>query len=148
MRAGIDRHPQRAITLMTTDATCTFQLTGWDETTYLDIGDGAKLTHAKVTQTYAGKIEGTGATEYLMSYTVQGTASFVGMEQITGQVEGRQGSFVIQHSGAFTQGKAVSHWTVVAGSGTGELAELTGSGHYQASHGQPAEVSFDCHFGA
>ena len=132
---------------MTTDATCTFQLTGWDETTYRDIGQGAKLTHAKVTQTYAGKIEGSGCTDYLLSYTVQGTASFVGLEQITGRVEGRQGSFVIQHRGAFTEGGATSRWEVVAGSGTGELSQLTGSGRYQASHGQPAEVLFDCHFG-
>jgi len=127
---------------MTTESTCTFQITGWDEKPYEDIGDGAKLTRAKVTQSYSGAIEGTSSVEYLMSYTVDGTASFVGLERISGSVEGKAGTLVLQHTGSFSEGKARSSWSVVPGSGTGDLASLRGKGRYVAGHGTPAEVAF------
>ena len=131
---------------MNTDARCTFQITGWDEKTYQEIDGGAKLTQAKVTQSYAGDIEGTSGIEYLMAYAVQGTATFVGLERVSGAVGGKSGTFVIQHAGSFSEGKARSSWSVVAGSGTGSLATLRGSGSYVAGHGEPAQVSFSYSF--
>ena len=131
---------------MSTDGKATFQITGWDEKTDREIAGGAKLTRAKVTQSYAGDIEGTSTSEYLMSYSAQGTASFVGVEQISGTVAGKAGTFVAQHVGTFSQGKARSTWSVVEGCGTGELASLRGDGSYVAGHGEPAEVTFTCSF--
>ncbi len=127
---------------MTIDQKCTFQITGWDEKTYQEIEGGAKLTNAKVTQSYSGTIEGTSSIEYLMSYTVHGTAIFVGLERISGTVAGKAGTFVVQHAGSFSEGKARSSWSVVPGSGTGGLASLRGEGSYVAGHGEPAQVSF------
>lgn len=127
---------------MTTEATCTFQITGWDEKTYEEIGSGAKLTQAKVTLSYEGAIEGTSSIDYLMSYTVDGTASFVGLERVSGAIDGKSGTFVMQHVGSFSDGVARSAWTIVAGSGTGDLQNLRGNGNYVAGHGEPAQVSF------
>jgi hypothetical protein len=132
---------------MSTESLCTFQITNWNEKPYEDIGCGAKLTNAKVTQSYAGAIEGTSTVEYLMSYTVHGTASFVGLERMSGKVNGKAGTLVLQHVGSFSEGKARSSWPVVAGSGTGDLAGLRGKGTYIAGHGTPAEVTFVCSFG-
>ena len=129
---------------MTTETTCIFQITSWDEKPYQEIGGGAKLTNAKVTQVYSGAIEGTSTIEYLMSYTVQGTASFVGLERFSGTVEGKAGTMVIQHAGSFSEGIARSSWSVVPGSGTDDLASLRGKGSYVAGHGEPAQVSFVC----
>lgn len=127
---------------MATDARCTFQITGWDEQTYAEIEGSAKLSQAKVTQSYSGAIEGTSSVEYLMVYSVRGTASFVGIERVIGSVEGKPGTFVIQHVGSFENDKASSWWSIVAGSGTGELASLNGYGSYVAAHSGPAEVVF------
>ena len=127
---------------MTTDTKCTFQITGWDEKTYQEIEGSAKLSNAKVTQSYTGAIEGTSTIEYLMSYTVHGTATFVGLERVSGTVDGKTGTFVLQHTGEFSEGKARSSWSIVPGSGTGDLASLRGSGNYVAGHGEPAQVSF------
>ncbi len=127
---------------MATDAKCIFQITGWDEKTYQEIEDGAKLSNAKVTQSYSGAIEGTSTIEYLMSYTIHGTASFVGLERVSGTVDGKAGTFVLQHTGSFSEGKARSTWSIIPGSGTGDLASLRGSGSYMAGHGEPAQVSF------
>ncbi len=127
---------------MTTDAKCTFQITGWDEKTYQEIEGSAKLSNAKVTQSYSGTIEGTSSIEYLMCYSVHGTATFVGLERIAGTVDGKTGTFVLQHVGSFSEGKARSSWSVVPGSGTSALANLRGKGSYVAGHGEPAKVSF------
>ncbi len=131
---------------MTVESKSTFQITTWAEKTYQEIGGGAKLTNAKVTQSYSGAIEGTSSIEYLMSYTIQGTAHFVGLERVSGTVAGKSGTFVLQHAGSFSEGKARSSWSVVPGSGTEDLASLRGSGSYVAGHGEPAQVSFTYSF--
>ena len=131
---------------MKIQATAKFQIAGWDEKTYEEIGDGAKLTQAKVTQTYEGAIKGTSSVEYLMSYAVDGSASFVGLERITGEIDGRSGTFVIQHVGAYSDGAARSSWSVVPGAGTGDLVNLRGDGGYGAGHTEPGEVSFSYNF--
>jgi hypothetical protein len=129
-------------------ATCTFKITGWDEKTYQEIGGSAKLTSAKVTQSYSGGIEGTSAVEYLMAYTVDGTASFVGLERVTGSVDGKSGTFVIRHVGMYSD-KARSTWTIVEGSGTDALANLQGSGSYEAGHSDDGHpMNFEYSFGS
>ena len=127
---------------MNIEATSTFHITGWDEQPYQALADGAKLTRAKVTQSYQGIITGTSALEYLMAYASDGTASFVGIEHVTGEVADKAGSFIIQHIGTFEGGKARSAWRVIAGAGTGALAALRGEGAYVAGHGEPATVTF------
>ena len=131
---------------MSVEAKCSFQITSWDEKTYQEIGSGAKLSNAKVTQSYSGAIEGTSSIEYLMSHTTQGTASFVGLERVAGTVAEKTGTFVLQHVGAFSEGTARSSWSVVVGSGTEDLANLQGEGSYVAGHGEPAQASFKYSF--
>ena len=48
---------------------------------------------------------------------------------------GCEGSVVLQHVGAFADGAATATLTVVAGSGTGALASLTGGGDFRADPG-------------
>lgn len=57
---------------------------------------------------------------------VAGSAGYVAMEKVTGKLHGHAGSFVLQHSGAMNRGVAELTVTVVADSGTGELAGLAG----------------------
>lgn len=48
------------------------------------------------------------------------------MERVNGHLDGRSGTFALQHSGTLTRGAAQLSVTVVPDSGTGELAGLTG----------------------
>ena len=129
---------------MSTEASCTFKVTGWDEKPYQEFEGGAKLTRAKVSQAYQGVINGEGLVEFLMSYTASGTASFVGMELVKGTVAGKSGSFVIQHVGTYDSGGARSTWSIVPGSGIGELAGITGKGSYIAtSEAVPVSFSYE-----
>jgi hypothetical protein len=123
-------------------AEATFSITGWEEHTLLEISSGAKITQAKVTQRYQGDLEATASIDYLMSYSSDGTAQFVGYETITGSIEDFRGSFVIQHIGTFANGIARSSWTVVKGAGTGDFVTLYGLGDYIAGHEGTAKVMF------
>ncbi len=57
----------------------------------------------------------------------KGSAGYVAIDQITGVLHGRRGSFVLQHSGSMKRGAPTLSVMVVPDSGTGELAGLTGT---------------------
>jgi hypothetical protein len=107
----------------------TFEIQGWDEQPFAEWDDG-KLTKASITKRYSGDIEGDAVLEYLLAYRPDGTAGFVGIERITGTVDGRDGALVVQQVGNFADGAAIATLTVLGGSG--ELAGAGGSGDMKA----------------
>ncbi|MEE9337488.1 MAG: DUF3224 domain-containing protein [Methylococcaceae bacterium] len=118
---------------MKVEVNSTFSVTGWDENSYKEFENGAKLTKAKVSQAYKGDLIGEGEVEFLMSHTSNGTASFVGMELVNGSLSGKKGTFIIQHIGTFGSKGACSNWTILPDSGTGELIGISGQGSYSAT---------------
>src|SRR6266508_2090077 len=72
-----------------------FTIKRWDEKPYGEGEDLPKLTRATVTKTFTGDIAGEGHIEYLMMYRGDGSATFVGLERVVGQVAGKAGSFVL-----------------------------------------------------
>ena len=122
-------------------ATGTFTIKGWDEQPYAEAEGAPKLTHARVTTSYRGELEGEGTSGLLMAYD-QADAAYTGYERFTGSLGGRSGSFVLRLDGGFEQGAARTGWTVVAGSGTGDLEGLEGEGGYLAKQGDP-EVAYE-----
>jgi hypothetical protein len=70
-----------------------------------------------------------------MTYRPDGSANFVGLERIVGEVAGKKGSFVLQRTGVFENGQARESYFVVAGSGTEGLVGLTGDGTSDVGHG-------------
>src|SRR5437870_11829319 len=98
-----------------------FTIKSWEEKPYSEGQDLPKLTRAAVTRTFTGDITGEGHVEYLMMYRSDGSAAFVGLERIVGQLAGKAGSFVLQRTGVFENGQAKESYGVIAGSGTGEL---------------------------
>ena len=131
---------------MRKQAKATFGIESWDEKTYNEIEGAPKLTRVSATKSYKGDIEGEGKLEYLMMYRTAGSASFMGLERVTGSVGGRSGSFVLQHSGTFDGGVAKVILSVVPGSGTGELRGMRGEGGFSAGHQQPYAMRFDYSF--
>src|SRR2546423_2764899 len=131
---------------MRKQARATFGLKSWDEKTYNEVDEGPKLTRATVTKSYQGDIDGEGKVEYLMMYRTAGSASFMGLERVTGSVGGRSGSFVLQHSGTFEGGVAKVILSVVPGSGTGDLRGMKGEGEFAVGHQQPYNMTLDYGF--
>jgi predicted flavoprotein YhiN len=59
--------------------------------------------------------------------SVENSAGYVAIEQVTGTLHGRKGTFVLQHSSLMTRGKPQQSITVVPDSGTDELLGLSGT---------------------
>jgi len=122
-----------------------FAITSWDEKPWSEEPDQPKLTRASVTRTFTGDIEGQGDVEYLMMYRPDGSANFVGLERFVGRVAGKAGTFVLQRTGKFESGQAKETYSVVPGSGTGELRGLRGDGTSDVGHGMehPFMLSYE-----
>jgi len=56
-----------------------------------------------------------------------GNAGYVAMETVTGTLDGKSGSFILQHIATLHGGKPEMHITVTPGSGMGELAGIAGT---------------------
>jgi hypothetical protein len=92
---------------------------------------GASATSAigrfSLDKQFHGDLEGTSKGEMLaISTTVSGSAGYVAMEQVTGELNGRKGTFALQHTGTMNRGAPQLSVTVVPDSGTGELVGLSG----------------------
>jgi hypothetical protein len=127
--------------MTTAEANLTVQ--GWDEQTY-DERDGAgKLTQASVQQAISGDIEGSTDVRWIMAYTSDDRADFVGIQVVQGTLGGKSGSFVVRSVGTFAEGVASGDLTIVDGSGTGDLESISGSGHFDAPMGDTATMVLD-----
>jgi len=126
-------------------ANARFAIKSWDEKPYSEGENLPRLTRASVVKTFTGDIEGEGRVEYLMMYRSDGSAAFVGLERIVGRLGGRSGSFVLQRTGVFENGQARESYSVVTGSGTGELQALRGDGSSSVGHGleHPFSLNYD-----
>ena len=127
--------------VMQQHAKATFTVAAWDEKPYNEMEGSPKLTRASVTKTYQGDIEGEGKLEYLMMYRSPKSANFIGLERVVSRIGGRSGSFVLQHIGTFADGVAKVTLSIVAGSGTGDLATIAGEGQFEVGHQPPYVVT-------
>ena len=90
--------------------------------------DGASLGRMSIDKEFHGELEAISKGEMLTAMgAVQGSAGYVAIERVTGKLNGRSGSFALQHSSTMTRGKPSQSILVVPDSGTGELAGLDGS---------------------
>ena len=92
-----------------------------------DPAEGGPLGRMSLDKQFRGELEASSQGEMLSAGTsVKGSAGYVAMERVTGTLQGRGGSFILQHSGTMTRGTPQLTITVVPDSGTGELAGLAG----------------------
>lgn len=128
---------------MKKSANARFAIQSWDEKPFAEGPDRPRLTRASVTKSFTGEVEGEGQVEYLMMYRGDGSATFVGLERVVGRIGGRAGTFVLQRLGVFEGGQAKESYSVVAGSGTGELSGLRGEGRTSVGHGNEHPFTLD-----
>ena len=121
-------------------ATATFEITDWGQSAW-DESPAGTLARARVTKRFSGEVEGTSVAEVLMAETSAGPAAYTAQERFTGSLGGRSGSFVAQH-GATSLAEG-SRWVVVAGSGSDELAGLTGTAVLEVRPDGTHEITFD-----
>jgi hypothetical protein len=77
---------------------------------------------------FSGDLTASARGQMLTAMTgVKGSAGYVALDHVTGELDGRKGSFVLQHSGSMNRGVPTLSIMVVPDSGTGELAGLSGT---------------------
>ncbi|HEX7314532.1 MAG TPA: DUF3224 domain-containing protein [Pyrinomonadaceae bacterium] len=78
-------------------------------------------------KSFEGDLEATSRGQMLAVRTAtEGSAGYVAMELVAGKLRGREGTFVLQHSGTMERGARQLSINVVPDSGTGELEGLAG----------------------
>jgi len=110
------------------------KIDSWNEQSYRELGDGRKFTRAEVALSGISDDLVSASFEALMYYRADGTSTYVTLMHIVGKLGGRSGSFVLQGRGTFDGQTARVESHVVPGSGTGELAGLTGTGESVSTH--------------
>ena len=87
----------------------------------------AVVGHMSITKQFHGGLDAASNGHMLAVGTeVKGSAGYVAMERVTGSLQGRAGSFALQHSGSMNRGAPSLLVSVVPDSGTGALAGITG----------------------
>jgi hypothetical protein len=120
---------------MSSRATGTFDVRLTPQTT--DDADGSSLARMSLDKQFHGDLEGTSKGEMLSAGTgVKGSAGYVAIERVSGTLQGRRGTFVLQHSGTMTRGAPRLTITVVPDSGTGQLVGLAGTMMIEIANGK------------
>jgi len=127
-----------------TMATVTFEILKWDETFDGGPAGGWAVKRATVHKRFSGALEATSVAE--VSTTAQGTGmAYSALERVEGTLDGRTGSFLLQHGGAGDETGQEAFGYIVRGTGTGELVGLHGTAVF-AHDDDGARVTLDYDF--
>jgi hypothetical protein len=89
-------------------------------------GDG--VGRFTVTKSFRGDLEGTGTGEMLAVRTpTAGSAGYVLIERVEARLDGKTGSFLLQHFGTMDRSQPEQKVVIIPDSGTGELAGIAGT---------------------
>lgn len=107
----------------------TFVVDVWDGVDDEKVDDGPVTARVELTKTYTeGDVLGT-ATGHMATTQGPGGAAYVAQERVVGTMGGRKGTFVLEHRATQVgSGEPVTWAGIVPGSGTGELAGVSGEG--------------------
>jgi Protein of unknown function (DUF3224) len=93
--------------------------------TATDFETAAGLSRSTIDKEIHGGLEGTSKGEMLAA-SVKDAGAYVALEFVTGTLNGRSGTFILQHSASRTSTSQQLLITVVPESGTGQLTGLAG----------------------
>ena len=89
--------------------------------------ENIKLDRMSIDKVFYGVLSGSSKGEMLSALSpVKDSAGYVALEQISGELIGKKGTFVLQHSGIMQSSGKNLKIEVVPDSGTGELIGLKG----------------------
>jgi hypothetical protein len=96
--------------------------------TLSEVAAKTEIGRMSLDKTFSGDLEATSQGEFLAAMgSVKGSAGYVALERVTGTLDGKAGSFALQHTGVMTRGAPELKVAVVPDSGTGELAGISGT---------------------
>jgi len=130
---------------MTTRAEAQFDITGWEPSEIPSAEGGPRLGRAFIKKAFRGALQGSSETEMMSCQGENGGAGYIAQEVVTGTLDGRAGTFVMQHGGIATAQGQRAFGSIVPGSGTGALRGLRGDVQYRHDE-SGASVTLDYEF--
>ncbi|AZI57679.1 DUF3224 domain-containing protein [Nakamurella antarctica] len=113
-------------------ATCAFEIQQSDSAP--DEWAGGMLGHTRWEKQFVGALNGNSVVEAVYCMVTDGPAIYVAIERFDCELDGRTGTFVLTHRASTLDDVQQAEWRIVEGSGTGELAGITGSGRITDDH--------------
>jgi hypothetical protein len=93
-----------------------------------EVSNDAHLGRLLLNKKFSGDLMASARGQMLSAGTAtRGSAAYVAIDQVTGTLEGRRGTFMLQHAGRMNRGVPSLSIMVVPDSGTDELEGLTGT---------------------
>jgi hypothetical protein len=87
----------------------------------------AKLGRMSIDKEFSGDLQAVSKGEMLSAFSnTEGSAGYVAIEEVEGILQGKEGTFILQHNATMTRNKQELNIIVVPDSGTGELKGLIG----------------------
>jgi len=85
------------------------------------------LGRFSIDKEFHGDLEATSKGEMLSAGNPSTSGGYVAIEKVTGKLNGRSGSFALQHSATMENGHSHLNVFVIPGSGSGELTGISGT---------------------
>jgi antibiotic biosynthesis monooxygenase (ABM) superfamily enzyme len=121
--ARLDRHEGGGSETLTasdqtrTRANAVITVHNYEPAAYDEPAAGPVLTRIHLEERFSGDISDDGVVEFLQAARADGSASFVGIERVTGTVAGRTGTFLLQDGGTVQDNIVSGDWFVIPGVG-------------------------------
>lgn len=109
-----------------------FAVAKWDETSFREVSKPAKANHADIKYIVSGDMKGALHGKYVLVYQNDEHATYCGMHEFSGSIGERSGTFFLHENGTVKGSTVHAKWQVVAESGTGDFAGVTGKGNFIA----------------
>lgn len=116
------------------------------ETNSYDQTANPVLSEVRLSETFAGDIEGESPVRALQVRWDDRSARLVSVQRFHGKLDGREGTFVLQGQETVANGKITATWFVVPGSGTADLSGLRGEGGFEGHFGEGSDATLDYWF--
>src|SRR3954452_19043139 len=107
-----------------------FEVTGWEpDPASLELGDAGPVAFGRVTmrKTFTGALSGSSVLSMTSAAVGEAPVGYSALELVTGTLEGRSGTFVLQHSGVVDDDRPSPSGLALPGTGPGDLSGLRGS---------------------
>jgi hypothetical protein len=107
------------------------------------VDEGAPAGRMKIEKQYSGGLVGSGVGQMISKRVDGGAAVYYAIEEFVGSVDGKSGAFTLVHKGYMDADSQSLEVEILSGSGSGELAEISGTMTIsQTSGGHSCELSY------
>jgi hypothetical protein len=113
--------------------TIPFQVTLSDLKPFDESPENPTLSHGTVKKSFEGELKGESTGEILMYSVADGSAGYTIMDKVSGELGGRNGSFVMMHGATHTPQETSRACGIIApNSGTGDLTGISGTVEFKS----------------